>query len=99
MNHDSPIHVVGGGIAGLVAAITAAEGGASVVLHEAGPQLGGRARSGDGPYGVNLGPHVIYRGGALTRPAPHRRLPPGPGPPPGTPGSGRTPPAAPGRAP
>jgi NAD(P)-binding Rossmann-like domain len=60
------IHVVGGGIAGLVAAITAAEGDAGVVLHEAAPQLGGRARSGDGPYGVNLGPHVIYRG-ALTR--------------------------------
>jgi hypothetical protein len=67
MSNDAAINVVGGGIAGLVAAITAAEGGASVVLHEAGAQLGGRARSGDGPYGVNLGPHVVYRGGALTR--------------------------------
>ena len=66
MRNDGPIHVVGGGIAGLVAAITAAEGGARVVLHEAGAQVGGRARSGDGPYGVNLGPHVLYRGGAVT---------------------------------
>jgi hypothetical protein len=60
-----PIHVVGGGIAGLVAAITAADGGAPVVLHEAGDTLGGRARSGAGPYGVNLGPHVLYANGAV----------------------------------
>ena len=39
---DRPIHVVGGGIAGLVAAITAAEGGAPVVLHEASGRLGGQ---------------------------------------------------------
>ena len=67
MNHDAPVHVIGGGIAGLTAAITAAEAGAPVVLHEAGTQLGGRARSGEGPYGVNLGPHVLYLGGAVTR--------------------------------
>ena len=34
---DRPIHVVGGGIAGLVAAITAAEAGAPVVV--AAPHL------------------------------------------------------------
>ena len=28
-------------------------------------QLGGRARSTDGPYKANLGPHAIYSGGAL----------------------------------
>jgi protoporphyrinogen oxidase len=60
-----PIHVVGGGIAGLAAAITAADSGAPVVLHEAGDALGGRARSGAGPYGVNLGPHVLYANGAV----------------------------------
>lgn len=65
MTKQIPIHVVGGGIAGLVAAITAADGGAPVVLHEAGDALGGRARSGDGPYGVNLGPHVLYANGAV----------------------------------
>ena len=65
MTKQIPIHVVGGGIAGLVAAITAADGGAPVVLHEAGDTLGGRARSGAGPYGVNLGPHVLYNNGAV----------------------------------
>ncbi len=71
---DTPITVIGGGLAGLVAAITAADAGAPVVLHEAGPQLGGRAASGDGPYGVNLGPHVIYEGGAVTAFLRQRRL-------------------------
>lgn len=65
MTKQIPIHVVGGGIAGLVAAITAADGGAAVVLHEASDTLGGRARSGAGPYGVNLGPHVLYANGAV----------------------------------
>lgn len=65
MTPSTPIHVVGGGIAGLTAAITAVDGGAPVVLHEASDTLGGRARSGAGPYGVNLGPHVLYRGGAV----------------------------------
>lgn len=59
------ITVIGGGVAGLTAAITAAEGGAGVTLFEASEALGGRARSTDGPYKVNLGPHAIYRGGVL----------------------------------
>jgi phytoene dehydrogenase-like protein len=59
------ITVVGGGIAGLTAAITAAEGGASVRLLEAHEELGGRARSTGGPYKANLGPHVIYKDGPL----------------------------------
>jgi hypothetical protein len=53
------INVVGGGIAGLVAAISCGEQGASVRLFEAHDQLGGRARSTDGPYKANLGPHAI----------------------------------------
>jgi phytoene dehydrogenase-like protein len=61
----SEITVVGGGLAGLTAAITCAEGGADVTLFEAHEQLGGRARSTDGPYKANLGPHAIYAGGAL----------------------------------
>jgi glycine/D-amino acid oxidase-like deaminating enzyme len=58
------ITVVGGGIAGLCAAITAAEEGAGVRLLEARAELGGRARSTDGPYRANLGPHVLYKDGA-----------------------------------
>ena len=61
----SEITVVGGGLAGLTAAITCAEGGANVKLYEAHEQLGGRARSTDGPYKANLGPHAIYAGGVL----------------------------------
>src|SRR5438067_13559984 len=64
---DRPIHVVGGGIAGLVAAITAAEAGAPVVVHEASARLGGRALGGTDRPGVNLGPHVVFTDGALLR--------------------------------
>ena len=59
------ITVIGGGVAGLTAAITCAEGGAGVRLFEAHETLGGRARSTDGSYKANLGPHAIYRGGVL----------------------------------
>lgn len=61
----SEITVIGGGLAGLIAAITCAEGGANVRLIEAHRELGGRARSTDGPYKANLGPHAIYTGGVL----------------------------------
>jgi phytoene dehydrogenase-like protein len=61
----SQITVIGGGLAGLTAAITCAEGDADVRLLEAHDQLGGRARSTDGPYKANLGPHAIYSGGVL----------------------------------
>lgn len=59
------ITVIGGGVAGLTAAITCAETGGSVRLLEAHESLGGRARSTAGEYKANLGPHAIY-GGALT---------------------------------
>ncbi|MDF6019675.1 NAD(P)-binding protein [Streptomyces sp. JH34] len=57
------IHIVGGGLAGLTAAITAAESRAQVTLHEAHHTLGGRARTSDGPYLTNEGPHALYRRG------------------------------------
>jgi phytoene dehydrogenase-like protein len=62
-NGSRNIAVVGGGIAGLTAAIACAEGGAHVTLLEAHKELGGRARSADGPYKANFGPHVLYKDG------------------------------------
>lgn len=59
------VTVIGGGIAGLVAAISAAEEGVAVELHEARSQLGGRARSAPGPWVANWGPHAMYRDGPL----------------------------------
>lgn len=59
----SRVTVVGGGIAGMTAAISCAEGGADVRLIEAHEALGGRARSTGGPYKANFGPHVIYKDG------------------------------------
>ncbi len=61
------ITVVGGGIAGLTAAISCAEQGAPVVLLEAHEQLGGRARSLPGPYKANLGPHALLSGSPFWR--------------------------------
>ncbi len=61
------ITVVGGGVAGLVAAIACAEAGAEVRLLEAHESLGGRGRSTDGPYVANFGPHVLYANGTLWR--------------------------------
>jgi glycine/D-amino acid oxidase-like deaminating enzyme len=65
MTELNEITVVGGGIAGLVAAICCAEAGAPVRLLEAHTQLGGRARSDDGAYVTNLGPHALYANGTL----------------------------------
>ncbi len=78
----SQINIVGGGLAGLCAAITAAEGGAPVRLIEAHDVLGGRARSMTGSYKANLGPHVIYKDGPLWSWLAERELlPPYSGPP------------------
>ncbi|MER6674507.1 NAD(P)-binding protein [Streptomyces sp. NPDC000983] len=57
------ITVIGGGFAGLTAAVTAAEAGAQVTVYEAHHSLGGRARTADGPYRTNEGPHALYNGG------------------------------------
>ncbi|MCI3241364.1 FAD-dependent oxidoreductase [Streptomyces spinosisporus] len=57
------ITVIGGGFAGLTAAVAAAEAGAKVTVHEAHHTLGGRARTAEGPYRTNDGPHALYSGG------------------------------------
>ena len=57
--------VAGGGLGGLVAAITAAEQGTEVRLYEAHSQLGGRWRVSDPPFVLHEGPHVVYRDGPL----------------------------------
>ncbi|ASR35224.1 FAD-dependent oxidoreductase [Prauserella marina] len=63
-NSTTPrITVVGGGIAGLVAAISCAENGASVTLHEAHSTLGGRGRATAPPYVSHEGAHVFYADG------------------------------------
>jgi phytoene dehydrogenase-like protein len=59
------ITVIGGGLGGLVSAISCAEGGARVRLLEAHRMLGGRARTTEGPFRANLGPHVVYDDGPL----------------------------------
>jgi protoporphyrinogen oxidase len=65
MRHRSVRHitVVGGGFAGLTAAITCAEAGAQVTLYEAHDTLGGRARTSEGAYRTNEGPHAFYASG------------------------------------
>ncbi|MEV4942182.1 phytoene desaturase family protein [Streptomyces zaomyceticus] len=55
--------IIGGGFAGLTAAITAAEAGTRVTLYEAHRTPGGRARTAEGPYRTNEGPHALYAGG------------------------------------
>jgi phytoene dehydrogenase-like protein len=56
--------VVGGGIAGLTAAILVKRAGKSVVLYERSSQLGGRAASMvNNGFVFNQGPHALYRGG------------------------------------
>ncbi|MGW6236124.1 FAD-dependent oxidoreductase [Streptomyces sp. NPDC055094] len=63
MNPSHRVTVIGGGFAGLTAAISAAESGAAVTLYEAHRTLGGRGRTAQGPYAANDGPHALYSRG------------------------------------
>jgi hypothetical protein len=65
MGMRTHLTIVGGGLAGLVAAIAAREAGLDVTVYEARSQLGGRARTTPGPYQANWGPHVLYADGPL----------------------------------
>lgn len=70
------VTIIGGGLAGLVAAIEAASTGVRVTLHEARDRCGGRARSTLPPYVADMGPHALYPPGPLwTWLDEHRLLP------------------------
>jgi phytoene dehydrogenase-like protein len=57
--------VVGAGLAGMTAALTASDHGAAVTVLEARAHAGGRARTltVDGGFLLNQGAHALYRGG------------------------------------
>ncbi|MBV8591919.1 MAG: FAD-dependent oxidoreductase [Acetobacteraceae bacterium] len=64
-----PIHIIGGGLAGLSAALALAGAGRRVSLYEAGPQAGGRCRSYDDALlgcRVDNGNHLILSGNRAT---------------------------------
>lgn len=62
------VSIVGGGIAGLIAAAHLAKAGARVNLFESASALGGRARTREvNGYFLNQGPHAVYLGGAFHR--------------------------------
>jgi phytoene dehydrogenase-like protein len=66
LNYDAV--VVGGGLAGLTAAIYLAKAKKSVILLEKGAQLGGYAQTTEKNGALfNFGPHAMYEGGAALR--------------------------------
>ena len=64
MEQEWDVIVVGGGLAGLAAGVTATAGGAGTLVLEA-EALGGRARThAQQGFVFNLGAHALYLGGA-----------------------------------
>ncbi|MCA9642078.1 MAG: FAD-dependent oxidoreductase [Polyangiaceae bacterium] len=62
------VAVIGGGLAGLSAAVSLASSGVEVELFERSSQLGGRAASRlVGDYVLDLGPHALYANGAARK--------------------------------
>src|SRR5688572_3554548 len=60
--------VVGGGLAGLTAALTVAKAGLKVAVFEQSGKLGGRGATDPvNGFSFNLGPHALYRAGAAAR--------------------------------
>lgn len=71
--HSDDVVIIGGGLAGLVAAVQLGAAGQHVVVYEGARRVGGRARTHyrDGFY-MNLGPHRLFERGAAV--AAFRRL-------------------------
>lgn len=66
--NEQRVAVIGGGLAGLTAAIFAAKAGARVTLYEGGKQLGGRAQTSvDQGFHFNMGAHAFYRDGEAAK--------------------------------
>ncbi len=64
------IHVIGGGLAGLAAALSLTKAGRAVIVHEAGPAAGGRCRSYmDKELGIRIdnGNHLMLSGNWAVR--------------------------------
>jgi hypothetical protein len=57
--------VIGAGLTGIVTAVSAAERGWEVSVLESRSTPGGRARTNEGQYRANVGPHAIYTDGVL----------------------------------
>ena len=65
---NETVVVVGGGLAGLVAAVSLARAGRRVTVFEKARDAGGRARTQvEQGFAWNLGPHALYIGGAAAR--------------------------------
>jgi phytoene dehydrogenase-like protein len=84
------VTIIGGGLAGLTAAVTAARAGASVTVHEARSGPGGRARTtrADG-FALNQGAHALYWGMPAARVLGSFGIQPRGGRPPASPAYGR----------
>lgn len=67
--------IVGGGLSGLVAAITAAERGTEVELFEVRKSLGGWARTKSGDFRANIGAHAFWKDGESWKGLRERNLP------------------------
>ena len=68
LTEESPAVVIGGGLAGLMAAVILARAGVSVILFEQARRLGGRATSQQKQdFVFNQGPRALYLGGAGER--------------------------------
>lgn len=62
---EAEVVVVGGGLAGLTAAVFVAKSGHRVLVREARGRLGGRSLSDErNGFYLNQGPHALYEGGA-----------------------------------